>query len=94
MNEVNASVHLVVRFQHLHPSCRSCVYNCWNLKNHEQPFNQVELMNLTFENELSRNRDLQDSNVKFAPRERFQKAAAQLFGKQARPSKQTGAIPG
>jgi GDPmannose 4,6-dehydratase len=25
---------LVVRFQHLHPTCRSCVCKCWNLKNH------------------------------------------------------------
>jgi hypothetical protein len=26
--------HLVVRFQHLHPTCRTRVCKCWNLKNH------------------------------------------------------------
>jgi hypothetical protein len=30
-------IGLVVRFQHLHPPCRSCVCKCWNLKNHEKP---------------------------------------------------------
>jgi hypothetical protein len=46
--------------------------------------NLVELKNLTFENELSRNRD---SNVKFAPRARQTESGRHLSGKFDAPAK-------
>jgi hypothetical protein len=57
---------LLVRFQHLYLTCRSCGCKSWTLKNHEKPLKLAELKNLAFENDLRRNRD---SNIKFAPRD-------------------------
>jgi hypothetical protein len=53
---------------------------------------QVELLNLTFENERRRN---QDSNVKFAPLERFQRMRSRRggFPNRANAERSTSSAP-